>query len=224
MPTPSGIPYAVEARGNPDARSESVNSLESGYRAEVGDFTLDVAAFSSKYNTLKTTEPLEPYLSMTSAGPIVVAPRTFANLMHADARGIELSGDWRPVPFWRLDGGYTAFHLTPHLDADSQDPGTAAYAGGAPVQQWRARSWIALPARMQVDALLLHVGAISGATIPAYTRADLRVEFAATPQLSLVAVGQNLIGSSHVEFSGVGAQVIATRQPRAGRVQLVWKF
>jgi iron complex outermembrane receptor protein len=222
--TPSGIPYGVEARGNPDARSESVVSVESGYRAEVGDFTLDVAAFSSKYGRLKTTEPLEPYLSMTPAGPIVVAPRTFANLMHADARGIELSGDWRPVPFWRLDGGYTAFHLTPHLDADSQDPGTAAYAGGAPVQQWRARSWIALPARMQVDALLLHVGAISGATIPAYTRADLRVEFAATRQLSLVAVGQNLIGSSHVEFSGDGAQVIATRQPRAGRVQLVWKF
>lgn len=222
--TPSGIPYGVEVRGNPDARSESVVSVESGYRAEVGDFTLDVAAFSSRYGRLKTTEPLEPYLSMTPAGPIVVAPRTFANLMRADTRGIELSGDWHPVPFWRLDAGYTAFHLTPHLDAGSQDPGTEAYAGGAPVQQWQARSWIALPARMQVDALLLHVGAISGATIPAYTRTDLRVEFAATRQLSLVAVGQNLIGSSHVEFSDVGAQVIATRQPRAGRVQLVWKF
>ncbi len=222
--TPAGIPYGVEVRGNPDMRSESVVSIESGYRAEVGDFTLDVAAFSSRYGRLKTTEPQEPYLFMTSAGPIVVAPRTFANLMHADARGIELSGDWRPVPFWRLDGGYTAFHLAPHLDAGSQDPGTAAYAGGAPLHQWQARSWIALPARMQVDALVLHVGAISGVTTPAYTRADLRVEFAATRQLSLVAVGQNLIDPSHVEFSAVGAQVIATRQPRAGRVQLLWKF
>jgi iron complex outermembrane receptor protein len=221
--TPAGIPYGVEVRGNPDMRSESVISIESGYRAEVGDFTLDVAAFSSSYGRLRTTEPQEPYLSMTSAGPIVVAPRTFANLMHADARGVELSGDWRPVPFWRLDAGYTAFHLTPHLGADSQDPGAVAYAGGAPLQQWQARSWVALPARTQVDVLLLHVGAISGVAVP-YTRADLRVEFAATRQLSLVAVGQNLIGPSHIEFAGAGEQVIATLQPRAGRVQLVWKF
>lgn len=222
--TPSGIPFGVEVKGNPDARSESVVSFESGYRAEIGDITLDVAAFTSAYGRLKTTEPLAPYLSITSAGPVVVAPQTFGNRMHADARGIELSADWHPVPFWRLDVGYTAFRLTPHLDADSQDPGTAPYAGSAPRQQWQGRSWIALPGRINVDLLLLHVGAIDTIEIPAYTRADLRVEFPLTRDFSLIAVGQNLIDPGHVEFGGEAEQVIATRQPRAARVQLVWKF
>jgi iron complex outermembrane receptor protein len=224
MPTPTGIPLRAEVSGNTDTRSESVVSVESGYRAEVGDFALDVTAFTSRYGQLRTTEPQAPYLSMTSAGPVVVAPLTFANRMHADARGFEVSADWRPLPFWRLDAGYSAFHLSPHLDADSRDPGTPAHAGGAPGQQWQARSWIALPARIQVDMLLLHAGAMSAIEIPAYTRADLRVEFPLTRQLSLVAVGQNLIDASHIEFGGRAEQVIATRQPRAGRVQLVWKF
>ena len=224
MQTPTGIPLRVEVSGNTDTRSESVVSVESGYRAEVGDSTVDVTAFTSRYGQLRTTEPQAPYLSMTSAGPVVVSPLTFANRMHADARGIEVSADWRPMPFWRLDAGYSAFHLTPHLDADSRDPGRPAYAGGAPGQQWQARSWIALPARIQVDMLLLHAGAMSAIAIPAYTRADLRVEFPLTRQLSLVAVGQNLIDPSHIEFGGEAEQVIATRQPRAGRVQLVWKF
>jgi iron complex outermembrane receptor protein len=224
LQTPAGIPLSAEVRGNPDARSESVVSLESGYRVEVGDFSLDAAAFASTYGSLRTTETQEPYLSMTSGSPVLVMPILFDNRMHADARGIELSADWHPVPFWRLDAGYTAFHLTPHLDADSVDLGSATYDGNAPRQQWQARSWIALPARIQLDALLLHAGALTGIAVPAYTRADLRVEFAATRQLSLVAVGQNLLDASHVEFAGSAEQVIATRQPRAVRVQLVWRF
>jgi iron complex outermembrane receptor protein len=222
--TPSGKLVNVEVSGNPDARSESVVSLESGYRVEVGDFTLDAAVFTSAYGRLRTTEPQEPYLSVTSAGPAVVTPMLFGNRMHADSRGVELSADWQPVPFWRLDAGYTAFHVTPHLDADSLDLGMAAYEGNAPRNQWQARSWIALPARLQVDALLLRVGAIRGLAVPAYTRADLRVEFAATRQWSLIAVGQNLLDPRHVEFAGVGVQVMPTLQPRAGRVQLVWRF
>jgi outer membrane receptor protein involved in Fe transport len=169
-------------------------------------------------------EPQEPYLSMSSEGPSVVMSLLSANRMHADARGVEVSADWRPAPFWRLDAGYAAFHLTPHLDADSLDSGSAMHAVSAPLQQWQARSWIALPWRTQVDALLLHSGAISGIAIAAYTRADLRVEFAVTPQLSLVAVGQNLLDARHAEFGGADEQLLATRQPRAGRVQLVWKF
>ena len=223
VPTPSGI-VNVEVNGNPDARTESVVSVETGYRAQFGDFTLDAAAFTSTYARLRTTEPQQPYVSMTPAGPAAVKPLMFGNRMHADARGLELSADWQPVPFWRLEAGYAALDLTPHLDADSRDPGTAAYDGSAPRQQWQARSWIALPTNIQVDVLILHAGAISGIKVPAYTRADLRVEFAATRQLSLVAVGQNLLDASHVEFAGVGVQVLATRQPRAGRVQLGWRF
>ena len=154
----------------------------------------------------------------------MMMPLLFANRMRANTRGIELSADWHPMPFWRLGAGYTAFHLTPHLDADSLDLGKAVYEGGVPRQQWQARSWITLPARIQVDVLLLHAGAISEIAVPAYTRADLRVEFAATRQLSLVAVGQNMFDASHVEFAGADEQVFATRQPRAARVQLVWKF
>jgi iron complex outermembrane receptor protein len=224
MQSPSGPPINIEFSGNPDARSESVVSVESGYRVEVGDFTLDAAAFTSSYGRLRTTEAEAPFVSMTSAGPAIVAPLTFGNRMQADARGIELSADWRPVPYWRLDAGYTAIHLAPHLDAGSGDPGAAAYAGNAPQQQWQARSWIALPARLQLDALLLHAGAISALAVPAYTRADLRVEFAATPQVSLAIVGQNLLDRSHIEFAGAAEQVLVTRQPRAARVQIAWRF
>jgi iron complex outermembrane receptor protein len=224
MQTPAGPPVGIQVYGNPDARSESVVSFESGYRVEVGDFTLDATAFSSRFSSLRTTEPQTPYLSMASGGPTIVMPLVYDYRMNADARGIEFSADWHPVPFWRLEAGYTTFHLTSHVNAASQDQKMAVYEGVAPNQQWQARSWMSLPARMEVDALLLHSGAVRGLPVPAYTRADLRVQFAATRQVSLVVVGQNLLDSSHLEFTGGAEQVLATRQPRAGRVQLVWKF
>ena len=148
----------------------------------------------------------------------------FGNRMHADARGLELSADWQPVPFWRLEAGYAALDLTPHLDADSRDPGTAVYDGSAPRQQWQARSWIALPPNIQVDVLILHAGAISGIKVPGV--------HACRPSRRICRYTADITGggggetadASHVEFAGVGVQVLATRQPRAGRVQLVWKF
>jgi iron complex outermembrane receptor protein len=224
MQTPTGLPVGVEVHGNPDARSESVVSFESGYRVELGDFTLDATAFTSRFGSLRTTEPRAPFLSMESGGPAIVIPLVYDYRMGADSRGVEFSADWHPVPFWRLEAGYTAFHLTSQVHAGSQDQKMAVYEGVAPRQQWQARSSMSLPARIEMDALLFHSGAIRGLPVPAYTRADLRVQFAATRQVSLVVVGQNLLDSSHLEFTGGAEQVLATRQPRAGRVQLVWKF
>jgi hypothetical protein len=58
--------------------------------------------------------------------------------------------------------------------------------------------------------------------VPAYTRADARVQVRLTEQLSVVTAARNLLEPSHPEF--VQGSVVSTQIPRSADIQLVWQF
>ena len=60
------------------------------------------------------------------------------------------------------------------------------------------------------------------ACVPAYTRADARVEVRLTNHLSAIAAGRNLLDSTHAEFTAF--TIAATGVPRSADFQLVWRF
>jgi outer membrane receptor protein involved in Fe transport len=137
---PSGLPIVIDLRGNPEFSDQTVVEHEIGYRLSLGSAaTFDAAAFTARYDGLRTSEPLTPQFE-TTPSPHIVTPMQFANLLDATTSGVEIVAQWQPVRVWRLEGSYTAFHLTPRVDPASLDLAAASADGRTPTQQWRVRS------------------------------------------------------------------------------------
>src|SRR6185503_18592062 len=132
----------------------------------------------ASYDRLKTSEPLAPRIELTPGPPHLFIPVQFGNLLDATTAGVEITARVTPVTRWRLEGGYSTFHLTAHVSPDSRDSAAASFDGNAPSAQWQGRSAFSVTPRIQFDAMLFHSGALPGLHIPSYTRADVRVEFA----------------------------------------------
>ena len=219
-----GLPVVVGALGNPDLRSEKVVTTEAGYRLEVGSHaSLDATAFVGRYDGLKTSEPLAPRMELTPAPAHLFIPLQFQNLLAASASGVEIGAHVMPASWWRLDGSYSTFHLTPHLSTASHDTASASFDGNAPRAQWQARSAFSFGRGVELDAMLFHAGALRTLAIDAYTRADARLQLPLTRVLSVSVVGQNLFDPAHAEFAGQGAIVTPTLVPRSGSINLVWR-
>ena len=138
-----GLPGASSARwAIPPFNPKRSSSTEAGYRFEIGSVaSLDVTAFLGRYDNLKTSEPLAPRMELTPAPAHLFIPVQFGNLLKATTSGVEISArTGRRSRWWRLDVGYSAFHLAPHLSPASRDIAAASFDGNVPRAQWQARS------------------------------------------------------------------------------------
>jgi iron complex outermembrane receptor protein len=222
VPTASGLPLIVTARGNPASLTETLVDAEAGYRLEIGTAaSIDVTGFVGRYDHLVTSEAAAPIVQFVPFPQILVASQS-GNLLNATTRGLELAGHWAPVPAWRLDGSYTAFHVTPELAATSRDPVSATTDGTAPRAQWQARSAFSPTARATLNLMLFHVGPLEQLQVPAYTRADISGEWRFNSHMTAMVIGQNLFDAAHAEFAGTGALLLATQVPRSASLRLRW--
>jgi iron complex outermembrane receptor protein len=224
MVLPSQGPSVVVGHlGNLDYKPEALVDVEAGYRAEIGALAfIDVTTFRGHYNNLPTNEPQPPAFEMTPGPPHVFVAVRLDNLMTADTTGAEVAAHVTLLHAWRVDASYSAFRLTPHLDANSLDPVAASMDGNAPAQQWQLHSDLALGKRIEIDAGVFHTGRLTKIEVPAYTRADARLQVVLTPHLSAVVAGRNLFESTHAEFES--NYVVATRIPRSVSLQLAWRY
>ena len=219
-----GLPVVVGALGNAAYETEEVVNGEAGYRLELGArASVDVTAFVASYEKLKTSEPLAPRMELTPGPPHLFIPVQFENLLDATTRGIEITARWNPASWWQLEGGYSTFHLTPHVSPASRDVAAASFDGNAPAAQWQARSTFFLRRGVELNAMVFHAGELSNLKVAAYTRADARLEVPLTRRLSVAVAGQNLFDDMHAEYAGAGAIVTPTLIPRNASVSLVWR-
>ena len=215
---------AVSVLGNPAAATETFVDAEAGYRLEIGTAgSIDVTGFVGRYDHLRTQEVAAPIVQSVPSQQIVVATQ-FGNQLQATTRGLEVAGHWAPLPVWRLDGSYTAFHVTPQLAAASQDPFAAKEDGSAPRAQWQLRSAFSPVARATLAVAIFHVGALEQLEVDAYTRADISAEWRLTRGLSAMAIGTDLLDAAHAEFGGVNSVLLATQVPRSASLRLRWTF
>ena len=226
--TPPGaaLPVVATVDGNPLAADEQLVATEAGYRLEfAGRAALDVTAFASRYRHLQTVEAGDPTLTFLDGGqPAVRVATVFGSLLDADTRGAEVSARIRVNRAWQVVGTWSAFHLTPHLAAESRDPDAGAFDGRAPAHQWRAHSALAFGNRVDTDVLVFHVGPQRQLQVPGYTRVDARLEWTFGGGLSASLQGQNLLRSSHAEFAPVEPTILPTLVRRTGTVRLTWRF
>jgi iron complex outermembrane receptor protein len=225
IPGENGVPVVFRLVGNPGTRAEELLELEGGYRYQFGpSASIDVTAFRGHYANSTTLETLAPSFQLSPAPAHVLIDLRYDDLLRVDTTGVEVSGHWMPLSKWRLDASYSTVHFTPDLDPASNDATALHFDGNAPQHQWQMRSTTWLTPRLELDGGLYYVGRLRQLDVPAYTRADARLEFKLTNQLSAIAVGQNLFQSAHTEFSAVNTALVGSRVPRSGRVQLRWQF
>jgi len=211
-------PYLVVLAGGGSFDSEEVIAAELGYRATLSaTATLAIATFYNEYDDLRSTR--------TTPGTIL--PFFFANELEGETYGLELVARVQPAPRWRLHAGYTLLQEDIRVRAGGEDFNAARNEVADPQQQWSLRSALDLPGDLAVDAALRWVDALhinNGPTVgrlPSYLELDLRVEWQATPSLSLSLVGHNLLHDAHPEYGFPGASRVEIQRAVTGT--LAWR-
>jgi iron complex outermembrane receptor protein len=118
------LPIRFEYTGNKDFKSEELLAYEIGYRIEpLSRLTFDIAAYYNVYNRLRVVSigpnGTEPALSVTPTNAF--QQLVVSNDMHGNSYGAELSTEWSPVTWWRIQAAYSYQLLTMHLDGTSVD-------------------------------------------------------------------------------------------------------
>lgn len=197
---PPEQPIIGEIRGNRDFKSEGLIAYETGYRTRpVDQLGIDISLFYNDYDNLSTYKGQEP-------GSLILV-----NEMEGETHGLELSADFRPFDWWRMDGAWSFLSMAMRLK-DPQAIDLAAYVEKTNAKhQLFLHSGLDIGPKVELDAWLRYVGEIVylrphfSLQIPKnqadkYIQFDLRLAWKPIQNLELSVIGRNL-GGAHQEFS-----------------------
>lgn len=227
---PNPLPLRLEIVGNPNFKSEEMISYEIGYRTEpLKHLSFDIATYYNSFKKLRVITPGTPYTEPISAPPAnLVQPFLLSNDMHGHATGVEVSADWSPFDWWRLQGAYSFQHLKMQLDGISTDTINKGNAeSDVPQNQFSLRSGFDLWNQVTLDLWLRgvdHLASIDGNQIPGYITMDARLAWKPYKNLELALVGQNLFDSHHPEFIPEYVNTVPTETVRSFYGKLTWQY
>lgn len=222
---PAGNPVVV-LQGNRSFHSEEMRAYEVGYRWQTRpDLSLDLASFYNRYRGLASLEYGTPYIDGVTGQTVI--PVVDRNLTDGWTTGFESLITYSPRPYWRVSLEYS--YLDMSLDPHGMDLNRAVLGEGAtPRNQVGVRSWLDLPAGLELDAQLRALSAVRsiasgmvGQGIPAYEEADVRLAWHGFRQMELSLDGRSLLHDRHLEF-GEPLQQSAVRRSVYGRI--AWRF
>jgi iron complex outermembrane receptor protein len=202
---PATPPYAIA--GGKDFDSEKLIAYELGYRwRPVDRLTLSLASFFDDYDDIRS---------------ISTNTFTIENANGAEIWGIEFSGGFEPLDWWRLRAGYTFLHKHTFISPGGSDINRGRAEGNDPEHQFVLQSMINLPYGLELDCVLRYVDNLPEPPVPAYFTADVRIGWRWRNNLEISVVGQNLCDPQHPEFGPP-----ATRQeiPRSVYGKVTWQF
>ncbi len=211
---PSGLinappPYQFPAtylQGSADFRSEALIAYEAGYRAELAPgLAGSLSAFYNDYRDLRS-----PTSTPTTATYVFPYPVYFQNNLEGHTYGLELSGSWQVLNWWRLHAGYDLLRESIHVKPGRTDATGATNETADPQQQLALRSSMDLPHAVTLDAALRWVdsvyinngptgGPVIG-TVPSYFGLDSRLAWHVNARLEVSVAGQSLLHARHIEY------------------------
>jgi iron complex outermembrane receptor protein len=226
---PQGIPYRLEILGNKNFKSEELMAYEIGYRTEpLPALSFDIAAYYNSYKKLRVVTAGTGHLDASTSPATYVLPYYLSNDMHGHSIGVELSADWKPCDWWRLQASYSYQNFAMFLDGTSTDQANKGAAeGGGPQHQFSIRSGLDLGSQVTLDTWLRGAGQLTGVnqkSIPGYVTMDARLAWKPVKQLELSLVGQNLFTSHHAEFVPEYVFTIPSEIERSVYGKLTWNY
>jgi iron complex outermembrane recepter protein len=216
---PGTPPTILAFFGSRDFVSEELLAYELGYRLQPHPrLSLDVAAFYNVYDRLLSIEgPGPPQLSSSA----VVIPSILANNLEGETYGVEVLANYQIANWWRWQAGYTYLHMQLRTKPGSSDTlSVAREEGSSPRHQFFWRSWLDLPANLELDTALRYVDALPNRNISQYVALDVRLGWRPTKSLELSVVGQNLLDHRHLEFSST----LRTEIQRGIYGKIIWRY
>ncbi|MBT8341064.1 MAG: TonB-dependent receptor [Desulfatitalea sp.] len=183
---PGGV---FRIRANKQYASETLTAYEAGYRFHPQrSIGLDAALFYNQYGDLKTMD----YGSSDA---------TMVNGMRGITYGGELTVDWHPKAWWRLQAAYS--HLTMNLtDPYTNDQSARLSEGQNPANQLSLRSSMDFAHGLALDLWPTFTDAlpIPNLRMASHWDLDARIGWRASAHWSFELVGQNLLDNLHTEF------------------------
>ena len=218
--SPAPTPTFVRLLPNPSFDSEQLIAYEAGYRlraAERAYFT--ASAFYNDLRDILSTELLTPFVE---AGPParLMLPVTFANGLHGNSQGVEVTSDVRPISSVRLTANYSYVFVAASKNPGGRDVSQERhYEGAIPHHQVQAGASFDL-SRWSVDYLLRYVSELPASSVPGYTASTVRVSRQLGSGLEITVVGQDLFDDHHLEWPSTGGDVEVRRSIYT---RLIWR-
>jgi iron complex outermembrane receptor protein len=185
--------------GNDDVDSETVDSLEFGYRYADGQrFSLDTALFYNHYDDLRSVSGLEVD---TSALPAFTETRTFVdNDASGYNYGIEVAANWIPRADLKLGLSYT--YIESRFDDGQAQNTDAPEQIVALNMNWSVSEKIDVVGVWRYVDGSQSIDQVQGfdSQVEAYQGVDLGVNWHISPSVTASAYGRNLFYGSHVEY------------------------
>lgn len=208
----------INQLGSRKYESEELIAYELGYRfLPTKKIFLDFAGFYNDYSNLRSLE------GSLSADPDIALSLNIDNQGSAFSYGLEIAADYDAHKNWKLGATYTFFKLETDLKNGSSDTLLEGFEGASPKHQFTINSHLKLPKNFEIDNTLYFVDELESKNISSYLRFDTRIGWEVKRGLEFSLVGQNLLESSHQEFSNPLFSN-ATEVPRSFYAKVSYKF
>ena len=215
FPALSSQPVTGFLFGNDDFESLEVIAYEVGYRNIINDhLILDLALF---YNDYKDGRGFQTELPLVPLLPPGTLPLLLNNSDDYNAKGFEVTLDYRPIEWWTIRGVYSYFDTNQGGEDDTVDRNT-------PQQQASLTNQFEVLDHFQIDATFRYVDELSGLGIDDYLTMDARLAWRPNDSLEVSLNGRNLLDNEQIEFIEFIANRIPTGLERSFYGQVTWEF
>lgn len=224
LPEPYGM-GELEAQGNPDTISETLDSFELGYRiTPAKELSFDISTFYFQYNNLLTISRVgAPTLDLDRPHPGIIIPLAVDNAASGEAWGGEISSTYNPNRWWRHNLGY-AF-IDTMADYDRQANELFVDVGSfTPRHSVFYRTGVTITHDIDLDATLRYMSSVTDNSLDPYFELDLRVAIPIMKRLKFSVVGQNLLHDNREEYFSVAPMPRQVPAQRGVYGLLTWEF
>ncbi len=216
------LPIEMAFKGDHDFRSEKLWAAEIGYRwTACTRLAFDITGFANFYDDLFTAVAGEIF----DHHGMLIQPILPENYGKANNFGIELTGNFNPLDWWRLELSYSYLNTNYWIESEHRaGSGLPAEYMEAPDHQVSFRSNMNLTEKLELDVWLRYVSSLSKLDTPSYTGVDIRVGWHPLESLEFSVAAKNLLDPRHPEYKDYFLQLISTEIPRSVYAKAVWKF
>jgi len=188
----------VSMAGDDDVESETAIVYELGYRYSPSkNFYTDASFFVSQSdNLLNSAFPYDRQMQSVQTGELYSDTN---NDVHGTTYGLELSANWVPVEWWKLQGWYSYCEDEYEYEIDDPDMFEDIYGSISPRHQFFLRSSFDMPYETELDIMGRYVSEIPGLGVEDYATVDVRLGWRPQHNVEISLVGKNLIEPRHLE-------------------------
>ena len=201
LANPTEAAMKIVYTGSQDFNSEVVLSWETGYRGQLTNrLWFDAAAYYNKYDDIIGALLGSPQ-APDAQHPYITIPFTPDNSRKASSQGIEIAIDYQASQFLRAKFAYT-FADGSVTQKDGGGDKTPLQNGKFLMPRNQASLLVMFNPvkRFELSTWARYADKIADIDIPSYGTLDARLAFDVTKQITVSAVGKDLLQKEHLEF------------------------